>query len=74
MGEILKKASWSDRVSSYGHWRTLDGPSVDLVLERDDGCDVGFEVTASGSVPGMDFEGLRKLRTLLGDQFLGGIV
>lgn len=73
VGEIMKQASWSDVVSGVGHWRTRDGDEVDIVLERDDGKIVGFEVKAGSRVPGEELRGLRKLRTALGPQFIGGV-
>ncbi len=74
VGEILKQASWSDNVSGCGHWRTHDGDEVDIVLERDDGHVVAFEVKAGSRVLGGELRGLRKLRVALGDQFIGGAV
>ncbi|MHB8290745.1 MAG: ATP-binding protein [Acidimicrobiales bacterium] len=73
VGEILKHVSWSQDVTAYGHWRTHDGDEVDLVLERDDGSVVAFEVKAAGRVAGGELGGLRKLRNALGDRFLAGI-
>ena len=74
VAELLKEASWMDGVAGAGHWRTYDGVEVDLVIERDDGGVVAFEVKAAGRVPGDDFRGLRKLRETLGDAFLAGTV
>jgi predicted AAA+ superfamily ATPase len=71
--ELLKQASWSDWVSTLGHWRTSDNEEVDLVVERDDGMIIGFEIKASGRVPGPALEPLRKLRDAAGDAFLAGI-
>lgn len=73
VGELLKQASWLDGIAGAGHWRTSDGDEVDLVLERDDGAVLAFEVKASGRVSGDDFKSLRKLRTATGDAFLAGI-
>lgn len=73
VGELLKQASWSDAVSGFGHWRTRDGDEVDLVLERQDGSVVGFEVKAGMNVPRKNLTPLMKLRDRLGDQFLGGV-
>ncbi len=73
VGEILTQASWSDAVSGCGHWRTHDGDEVDIILERDDGAVVAFEVKAGSRVPGAELSGLRKLRRALGTQFIGGI-
>ena len=74
VAELLKEASWMDGIAGVGHWRTYDGVEVDLVVERDDGGVVAFEVKAAGRVPGEDFRGLRKLREALGDAFLAGAV
>ncbi|NMM18184.1 MAG: ATP-binding protein, partial [Cellulomonas sp.] len=46
---------------------------VALVVERDDGAVVAFEIKAAGRVPGSDFRGLRKLRDTLGDAFIAGV-
>ena len=73
VGEILTQASWSNGVSGCGHWRTHDGDEVDLVLERDDGSVVAFEVKAGGRVLGSSVSGLRKLRQALGSRFVGGV-
>jgi len=73
VGELLKQASWTEWVIDSGHWRTQDGDEVDLVLERDDGMIVAFEVKASGRVPGPDLAPLRKLRDSAGDRFLAGV-
>jgi len=35
---------------------------------------VGIEVKASTSVPGDDFRGLRALRAVAGEAFIGGVV
>lgn len=74
VGELLKQASWLDDVAVTGHWRTHDNDEVDLVVERDDGAVVAFEVKAASRVPGEDFRGLRKLREATKDSFLAGVV
>jgi len=73
VGELLKEVSWMDGIAGVGHWRTFDGDEVDLVVERDDGAVVAFEITAAGRVPGGDFRGLRRLRDAVGDAFLAGV-
>ena len=74
VGELLKQASWVDDVAVTGHWRTHDDDEVDLVVERDDGAIVGFEVKAASRVPGDELRGLRKLREATKDAFLAGVV
>jgi len=72
VAELLKQVSWLDDVAGVGHWRTHDGDEVDLVIERDDGGVVGFEMKAAARVDGAQLKGLRKLRQALGDNFVGG--
>ncbi|MGQ0624118.1 MAG: ATP-binding protein [Sporichthyaceae bacterium] len=73
VGELLKQASWLDGLAGTGHWRTHDGDEVDLVIERDDGAILAFEVKASGRVPGEELKALRKLRAAAGKAFVAGI-
>ena len=44
VGELRKQASWLADPVTLGHWRTSDDVEVDVVVERDDGGVVGFEV------------------------------
>lgn len=74
VGEVRKQASWLGEPVALGHWRTSDGDEVDLVIERDDGRVLAIEVKASERAPGAEFRGMAKLRALLGDRFLGGIM
>jgi predicted AAA+ superfamily ATPase len=73
VGELVRQASWLSDVAAYGHWRTSDGDEIDLVLEREDGGVLAFEVKAAGQVAGRDARHLRKLRNALGERFLAGI-
>jgi uncharacterized protein len=74
VGELLRQASWLDQVIARGHWRTYDGDEVDLVIERDDGRLLAFEVKAGARVLGRDMRSLIKLRDALGERLLAGIV
>ncbi len=74
VGEIKKHISWlPERIKTF-HWRTHDNHEVDLVLERSDGTIIAFEVKSAGRVQSSDFNGLRKLQNLAGEQFLAGFV
>lgn len=70
----MKQASWLDGIAGLGHWRTRDGDEVDLVVERDDGCVVAFEIKASQRVDTREITPLRKLRDALGSAFVAGVV
>lgn len=74
VGEILKQVSWWDAPVTTGHFRTGAGEEVDLVLERDDGQVMAFEIKAGSRVRGEDLRGLRALRGRLGDRLESGIV
>lgn len=73
VGELCKQASWMDGIAVLGHWRTHDGDEIDLVIERDDGTVVAFEIKASSRVSGESLRGLRKLRDIYGEAFTAGI-
>lgn len=72
VGELLKQASWLEGEADIGHWRTRDGDEVDLVVERDDGAVVAFEVKATQRVDARELAPLRKLRDAVGSAFIAG--
>jgi predicted AAA+ superfamily ATPase len=74
VGEILKQASWWDGPVRAGHFRTAAGDEVDLVLERDDGQVIAFEVKAGSRIHGDDLRGLRALRNRLGGRLRHAII
>src|SRR5208282_3838917 len=74
VGEILKQASWSDAPVTSGHFRTEAGDEVDLVLERDDGQVIAFEIKAGSRISGEDFRGLRQLKDRLGPRLEEAII
>ena len=73
VGEIIKQASWMDSIAAIGHWRTHDGVEVDLVIERQDGMAVAFEIKA-GTASSRHLRGLRTLRDALGDRLIAGVM
>lgn len=74
VGEILKQVSWWDAPVAAGHFRTAAGDEVDLVLERDDGEVIAFEVKAGTRVHGEDLRGIRALRARLGGRLCAAVV
>lgn len=74
VGEILKQTSWSDAPVTIGHFRSGAGDEVDLVLERDDGQVIAFEIKAGSRVHGEDLQGLRLLKERLGGRLDAAIV
>jgi predicted AAA+ superfamily ATPase len=73
-GEIAAQGAWLDEVRAIGHWRTREGDEVDIVVEREDGGVIGIEVKAAAQTTAKNFAGLRKLRELVGDDFVVGLV
>ncbi|GII80886.1 hypothetical protein Sru01_58680 [Sphaerisporangium rufum] len=74
VGEILKQVSWWDGPVTVGHFRTVAGEEIDLVLERDDGQVIAFEVKAGSRIHGEDLRGFRALKERLGDRMRMGVM
>jgi hypothetical protein len=74
VGEILKQASWWEAPLAIGHFRTAAADEVDLVLERDDGVVIAFEIKAGTRVHGEDLRGIRTLRDRLGSRLQTAII
>jgi uncharacterized protein len=74
VGEILKQVSWSDAPVASGYFRTEAGDEVDIVLERDDGQVIAFEIKAGSRVSGEDLRGLRHLKDRLGSRLQEAVV
>jgi predicted AAA+ superfamily ATPase len=74
VGEILKQVSWWDGPVAVGHFRTATGDEVDLVLERDDGAVIAFEIKAGTRIDGADLGGIRALRARLGAKLAAAVI
>jgi len=74
VGEILKHVSWWDGPVAAGHFRTATAEEVDLVLERDDGSVIAFEVKAGTRVDSADLAGIRALRARLGNRLAAAVI
>jgi hypothetical protein len=74
VGEILKHVSWWDGPVAAGHFRTATAEEVDLVLERDDGSVIAFEVKAGTRVDGADLAGIKALRARLGNRLAAAVI
>lgn len=73
-GEITKAIALSDEIVSLSHFRDKDGVEVDLVLERTPGTVVDIEVKAGATAYPGDFKGLRRLRDVVAERFVCGIL
>jgi predicted AAA+ superfamily ATPase len=56
------------------HFRTSDDKEVDFVVERADGKLIGIEVKYASTVTKSDFNGLKVLKEVAGDDFVRGVV
>jgi uncharacterized protein len=74
VGEILKQVSWWDAPVVAGHFRTSAGHEVDLVLERDDGQVMAFEIKAGSRIHREDVRGIQELRGKLGRRLAAAII
>lgn len=73
-GELLKATSVSTESWDIFHYRDKDQIEVDFVLENSERKVIGIEVKASSTVFSQDFHGLRRLASLVKDDWLTGIV
>lgn len=73
-GELLKLLSITPETWFLSHYRDKDQVEVDFVLESPLREIIGLEVKAAASVQLSDFKGLRRLREIVGAQFVTGIV
>jgi predicted AAA+ superfamily ATPase len=74
VGEVLKQVSWWDAPVTAGHFRAAAAGEVDLVLERDDGTVIAFEVKAGTRVDRSDLAGIRALRVRIGQRLVAAVV
>lgn len=72
--ELRRQASWQEEPLAFFHFRDKDTAEVDIVIERGARALVGIEVKASATVNAADFRGLRRLQTVSGARFAGGVV
>lgn len=73
-GELLKLLSITPESWFLSHYRDKDQVEIDFVLESPLREIIGVEVKASASVQLSDFKSLRRLREIVGPQFVTGIV
>jgi uncharacterized protein len=72
--ELRRQASWRTDDIRFHHFRDKDGVEIDIVLERGTREICAVEVKASGTVTPSDFRGIRKLASVSGARFRGGVV
>ena len=72
--EVMRHATWMDTPTQFGHWRSLDGDEVDLIVERFDGSVMGIEVKAGVKIEKKDIRGLQTVKQRMGSSFVGGII
>jgi uncharacterized protein len=73
-GELRRQLTWADTEANLFHWQDRSGAEIDFVLESADGRVAALEVKV-GQTPKRDwFRWLERMRDVVGDRFLAGIV
>lgn len=72
--DLLKLIASNDQNLSLLHFRTASNKEVDFVLEKPNGQLAAIEVKKKDRINAKDFEGLKELQALSGDDFACGIV
>jgi predicted AAA+ superfamily ATPase len=72
--ELLKTIAITPEPWDIFHYRDKDQVEVDFVLENHERKIIGIEVKASSTIFNQDFRGLKKLASLVGNDWLSGIV
>lgn len=72
--ELRKQAVWNDPPVTLMHFRSYEGAEVDIVLETPSGLVAGIEVKSSTTIGEKDFQGLKTLRSDLGERFHRGLL
>ncbi len=72
--ELAKQLAALDHHAKFHHFRTSYGKEVDFVLEGPGGKISAIEVKGRDAVTEADFNGLRELRSLVGGDFICGVV
>ncbi len=72
--ELRRQASWHEAAHRFFHYRDKDGYEVDVVIERGSRVLAGVETKAAATVTASDFRGLRRLKSVAGKRFVGGVV
>ena len=72
--ELVKLMAIEAQNMELYHFRTSDNKEVDFVIEKPDGHLVGIEVKNSDRANAADFKGLSVLQSLVGTDFICGVV
>jgi uncharacterized protein len=72
--ELGKAADLARGAPRLMHYRTSKGIEIDFILEAADGRVAAIEVKASSAIDAADFRRFDRLREILGDRFVRGVV
>jgi predicted AAA+ superfamily ATPase len=72
--ELAKAAELDPADPRLMHYRTSKGVEIDFILEAADGRVAAIEVKASSTVEAADFRRFDRLREILGERFVRGVV
>ncbi|MDR0847727.1 MAG: ATP-binding protein [Propionibacteriaceae bacterium] len=74
VAELIKQQTWTKTPFELYHYRAVNGPELDLVMEFDDGRVFLLEVKASQTYRGEYVKSMKELAAKLGPRFIGGTV
>ncbi|MDR1954198.1 MAG: ATP-binding protein [Clostridiales Family XIII bacterium] len=74
VSELFKQQTWSDTDYTLYHYRDREKREVDIVVELPNGKIIALEVKAKSSLVNRDLLGIKKIKEVMGDRFVCGIV
>jgi predicted AAA+ superfamily ATPase len=74
VSELFKQQTWSDTDYTLYHYRDREKREVDIVVELPNGKIIALEIKAKSSLVNRDLLGIKKLKEVMGDHFVCGIV
>jgi predicted AAA+ superfamily ATPase len=74
VSELFKQQTWSDTDYALYHYRDREKREVDIVVELSNGKIIALEVKAKASLANRDLLGIRRIKDVVGDRFICGII
>ncbi len=71
--ELRKYGDWHEHSLNFYHFRNKDKVEVDIIIEQGKQI-AGIEIKASATVTNSDFKGLNKLKSIINQDFVAGVV
>lgn len=72
--ELKKQTSWLEESYDFYFYRDKDQYEVDFLIENEKGIFIGIEVKSGATINSRDFNGLKKINSILGEKLVRGIL